>query len=105
MATLGLDVGSRRDHVVVPLRESWTLSQLRPLLRSSRRPLFAVNPSSLTSPTWTSLIAVALLLLARVVAQESGSDVVLGKPRGSVLRMLTTLGLAELPADWRGARK
>ena len=43
--------------------------------------------------------AVDLLMRARVVAQESGGDVLLVNSRGSVLRTLTVLGLAEMPVE------
>jgi anti-anti-sigma factor len=42
--------------------------------------------------------AARLLMYARVVARESGGDVELANPRGSVLRILTLLGHADVAA-------
>ena len=97
MATLGLDVGSCRDPVVVPLRGELDAvtapAALAVLAAAAIRGQSVVG--DLTDLDFIDCSAVALLLLAQVVAQEWGSDVVLENPRGSVLRMLTTLGLAE----------
>jgi anti-anti-sigma factor len=80
MGTLGLDVGGRHDEVVVSLRGE----------------LDAVSAPAvdLTELDFLDCSAVGLLMQVRVVARGSGSDVVLANSRGSVLKLLTMLGLA-----------
>jgi anti-anti-sigma factor len=96
MGTLGLDVAGRRDEVVVSLRgELDAVSAPTALVALTAA---AIRGQSvvvdLTELDFLDCNAVGLLLQARVVARGSGSDVVLANSRGSVLRLLTTLGLA-----------
>ena len=100
MATSEPDAGSRRDQVVVSLRgelDIVNMADLGLLAAAAIRGQFVVV--DLAELDFLDCRAVRLLRHARVVARESGGDVVLASSPGSVLRSLTTLGQANVPAE------
>jgi anti-anti-sigma factor len=101
MAMLGLDATSRGDEAVVSLRGE--LDAVSAPAALAVVAAAAIRGQSvvvdLAESDFLDCCAVGLLMQARVVAQESGNDVVLANSRGSVLRTLTVLGLAEMPAE------
>ena len=97
MATSEPYAGSRLDEVVVPLRGALDFSTAPAALAVLAAPAIRgrfvlVDLTELDSLDCGTADA---LMHARVVAREAGGDLVLVNPRGSVLRMLTMLGLAE----------
>jgi anti-anti-sigma factor len=100
MATSEPDAGGRGDQVVVSLRgelDIVDMAALGLLAAAAIRGQFVVV--DVAEPDFLDCRAVRLLRHARVVARESGGDVVLASSPGSVLRSLTTLGQADVPAE------
>ncbi len=101
MGTSRPDAGSGRDQVVVSLRGELDMvsapAALATIAAAAIRGQFVV--ADLAGLDFLDCTAVRLLLHARVVARESGGDVVLASARGSVLRILTLLGHADVPAE------
>ena len=100
MATSEPDAGGRRDQVVVSLRGELDIvntAALGPLAAAAIRGQFVVV--DLAGLDFLECSAVRLLIQAQVVARESGGDVVLANSPGSVLRSLTMLGQADVPAE------
>jgi anti-anti-sigma factor len=101
MAISGPDAGSRRDQVVVSLRGELDIvsapAALAAIGAAAIRGQFVVV--DLAGLDFLDCSAVRLLMDARVVARESGGDVVIANARGSALRILTMLGQADVPAE------
>jgi anti-anti-sigma factor len=97
MAMLGRDASGCGDEVVVSLRGDLDVVSASAALAVVAAAAIRGQPVvvDLAELDFLDCSAVDLLMQARVVAQESGSDVVLVNSRGSVLRTLTILGLAE----------
>jgi anti-anti-sigma factor len=106
MAILRSDVGGRRDQVVGVIRGE--LDAVSAPTALAVMAAAAIRGQSvvvdLAELDFLDCSAVGLLLQARIVAEESGGDVALTNSRGIVLRLLTTLGLAETPAEVTGCR-
>jgi anti-sigma B factor antagonist len=97
MATSEPYAGSRPDEVVVALRGELDViggpAALAVLAAPAIRGRFVLV--DLTELDSLDCSTVDALMHARAVARESGGDLVLVNPPGSVLRMLTTLGLTD----------
>jgi anti-anti-sigma factor len=97
MVTSGPDAGRRRDQVAVSLRGELDIvsapAALAVLAAAAIRGQFVV--ADLAELDFLDCSAVSLLRYARVVARQSGGDVMLVNSRGSALRILTIL-------DWAG---
>ena len=106
MVSSGPDAGSRRDQVVVSLRGELDIVNapvaLAVLAAAAIRGQFVLV--DLAELDFLDCSAVRLLMYARVVARESGGDVMLANSRGSVLRTLAILGQADVPAEARSCR-
>jgi anti-anti-sigma factor len=106
MATSGTDAGSRRDQIALSLRGELDIvsapAALAALAAAAIRGQFVVV--DLAGLDFLDCSAARLLMHARAVARESGGDIVLASPRGSVLRMLTLLGQADVPAGVLSSR-
>lgn len=101
MATLELDAGSRRDQVTVSLLGELDIvsapAGLAVLAEAAIRGQFVVV--DMAELDFLDCNAVRLLMHIRVVAQESGGDMVLANPRGAALRLLTILCPTDAPAE------
>jgi anti-anti-sigma factor len=94
VATPGPDASIRSEHAIVRLRGELDIATvtaaLAPLTAAAIRGQSIIV--DLAELDFLDCSAVRALLVARIVARESGGDVTLRNSQGSALRLLTMLG-------------